>query len=443
MVQRVRRVRSALFDRARPLLAYVWRRLMVRTIVIAITGSVGKTTCKDCLAAVLTTVAETHKTLNNQNDDTGVPRTLLAMRPWHRFAVVEVGTGTPGQIKRSARMVRPDVAIVLSVARTHTNKFATLEDTAEEKSQLLRYLSRRGTAILNSDDARVRQMAQLCRSRVIRFGQTAGCDLVAERVESSWPDRLTFAVRAADDQARVQTQLVGTHWLSSVLAALAASRVCGVPLDAAVNALGTIPPVAGRMQPIALPNGAIMVRDEQNGSPDTFNAMVKVMREARASRRILVMSDLSDSKANPRRRQRDFGKLAAELTQLAVFVGDHGHHAARAAAHAGMDPAACHVIPSLKRAAEFLKTELRPGDLVFLKGRATDHLSRILLAQLGPIGCWAETCRIHRICDLCSKLQPAFDLNGTLIAATSRGLMRSRSEPRGPQVPPSVPAARS
>ena len=390
---------------------------MVRTTVIAVTGSVGKTTCKDALAAVFSAVAATHKTVNNQNDETGVPRTLLAIRPWHRFAVIEVGTGGPGQIERSARLVKPDVAIVLSVARTHTNKFATLNDTAEEKAQLLRYLSRRGTAILNADDVHVRPMAQRCRARVLLFGQAPDGDVVAERVESRWPDRLTFLVRAAGQQVDVRTRLVGTHWLSSVLAAIAASRVCGVPLDVVVKAVESVAPVAGRMQPIALPNGAIMVRDEENGSPDTLSAMVKVMREAKTARRVLVMSDVSDSKANPRRRQRDFGQLAAELTGLAVFVGDHGHHAARAAAQAGMDPAACHVIPNLKSAAEFLKKQLRPGDLVFLKGRATDHLSRILFAQFGSIGCWTETCRIHRICDLCTKLQPAFDLSVALIPA--------------------------
>ena len=424
-IQRVHRVRSALADLARPLLAYAWRRLMVRTTVIAITGSVGKTTCKDSLATVLSTAGATHKTLNNQNDETGVPRTLLAIRPWHRFAVVEVGTGTPGQIKRLARMVKPDVAIVLSVARTHTNKFATLEDTAEEKSQLLSYVSRRGTAILNADDVRVRRMAQRCRGRVLLYGQTPDSDFVAERIESHWPGRLTFSLRSADGRADVRTQLVGTHWLSSVLAALAAARVCGVPLDVSASAVGRVAPVAGRMQPIRLPNGATVVRDEENGSPDTFSAMVKVMREAQATRCVLVMSDLSDSKANPRRRQRDFGKLAAELTQLAVFVGDHGHHAARAAAQAGMDQTACRVIPNLQLAAAFLKRELREGDLVFLKGRATDHLSRILFAQFGPIGCWTETCRIHRICDLCTRLQPAFDLNDTMIAATSSIPLRS------------------
>jgi UDP-N-acetylmuramoyl-tripeptide--D-alanyl-D-alanine ligase len=322
--------------------------------------------------------------------------------------------------------VKPDVAIVLSVARTHTNKFATLDDTAAEKSELLRHLPRGGTAILNGDDVLVRAMAAPCRGKVLLFGRSADCDLVAQHVESRWPNRLTFSVNAAGEHAQVRTRLVGVHWLSSLLAALQAARVVGIPMDVAASAMSTVAPVAGRMQPVELPNGAVMVRDEENGALDTFTAMIDVMRDAKATRLVLVMSDLSDSKASPRKRQRRFGALAAELTQLAVFVGDHGHHAVRAATQAGMNPAHCYAVPSLQSAAELLKRELRRGDLVFLKGRSTDHLSRILFAQLGAIGCWTRSCRIHRLCDTCTKLEPAFDLNAALRPAP----VRTGSDPR-------------
>jgi UDP-N-acetylmuramoyl-tripeptide--D-alanyl-D-alanine ligase len=149
-------------------------------------------------------------------------------------------------------------------------------------------------------------------------------------------------------------------------------------------------PFAGRMQPVLLPNGAIVVRDEETGSPDTFEAMLKVMRESEATRRVLVIGD--------------------ELSQMAIFVDDHGHHAGRAAVQAGMNPENCHVVPTLQSAADLLKRELRRGDLVFLKGKTMEHLSRILFAQFGNIGCWTNTCRIRRLCDLCDKLKPEFDL---------------------------------
>jgi UDP-N-acetylmuramoyl-tripeptide--D-alanyl-D-alanine ligase len=391
---------------------------MFRTTVIAISGSVGKTTAKECLAAVLSDQARTHKTKNNENDIHGVPRTLLAMRPWHRFAVIEIGVGAPGDMKLLARMVRPDIAILIAVARTHTKNFRTLEATAGEKAQLLDHLSRRGTAILNADDQRVRQMATNRRGKVVLFGRDPGCEFTVEDVASSWPERLSFNVRSGDATTPVHTQLVGTHWVSSVAAALAASAACGIPLDSAVRAIERVPPFAARMQPVVLPNGAIVVRDEETGTPDTLNAMLKVMREARARRRILVISDLSDSKAKPRKRLKDLGVTAADLADVAVFVSAHGHHAVRAALEAGMDPSNCHHVPDLARAADLLKSELRNGDLVFVKGRSTDHLSRIVFAQYGSIGCWTTTCRIHRICDVCDLLKPDFDPGQALSTAS-------------------------
>jgi UDP-N-acetylmuramoyl-tripeptide--D-alanyl-D-alanine ligase len=394
---------------------------MLRTTVIAITGSVGKTTAKECLAAILSARAKTTKTLHNRNDDLGVPRTVRAIRPWHRFAVIEVGTDGLGMIARSARLVRPDVAIVLSVAHTHTNVFSTLEDTAAEKAQLLVHLKRRGLAILNGDDPRVRGMADQCKARVVFFGQGEDCSVVADDVRSAWPERLRFSVRAGPEVLPVQTQLVGTHWAPSVIAALTAARACGVPLVDAVRSVRNVAPFTARMQPVVLPQGAVVIRDEQNGSPDTLDAMLKVLRESTAQRRVLVIGDISDSKAKPKKRQRAFGRLAAELSELAVFVGDHGHHAVRAAVSAGMDPANCHAIGDLRSAAELLKRELRDGDLVFLKSRGTDHVTRILFAQYGTIGCWKMSCKVRSVCDLCDGLQPQFDIGQALRIPTVSG----------------------
>lgn len=408
-------------------MALAWRRLMFRTTVIAISGSVGKTTAKECLAAVLSSRARTHKTRNNENDIHGVPRTLLAMRPWHRFAVIEIGVGAPGDMKRLARMARPDIAILLRVARTHTNNFRTLEATAKEKAQLLDHLSRRGTAVLNADDEHVRGMAGKCRGKVVFYGHAPSCDFMVEDVASSWPGRLSFKVRSEGAVTPVRTLLVGTHWVSSVAAALAASAACGIPVTTSAQRIAAVPPFAARMQPVVLPSGAVVVRDEETGSPDTLNAMLKVLGESRAQRRILVITDISDSKAKQKKRQRDLGRAAAGLADVAVFVNDHGRHAVRSALEAGMDPANCHHIPDLAEAAEFLKSELRNGDLVFVKGRATDHLSRIVFAQFGSIGCWTTSCRIHRICDVCHLLKPGFDLHQAL-SSTPRSLFGEGDE---------------
>jgi UDP-N-acetylmuramoyl-tripeptide--D-alanyl-D-alanine ligase len=383
--------------------------LMIRTTVIAITGSVGKTTAKECLAAALEGHGGVVKTFRNQNDRFGLPKTIRAMRPWHRFAVVELGTQGPGDMRRLARLVKPDVAVVLCVARTHTSEFKSLDETAAEKAELLSALSSRGIAVLNSDDARVRRMAEGRKIRTIFFGSTPGCDYQAQAAESRWPDRLRLEVVSGEQRVELHTQLVGAHWQASVMAALAAAVACGILFEEAAKKIGRVPPFAGRMQPVALPSGATIMRDEENGSPDTVEAMFEVLRNARAKRRGLVFSDQSDSKEKPRKRLRAVGRLASELCDFAVFVGDHAHHGVAGATAAGMDPSRCPAFHNLRDAAQWLKNELRPDDLVFLKGRSTEHLSRILFAQFGNIGCWKSKCDIRTLCDYCERLAPDFD----------------------------------
>lgn len=391
-------------------LAYIWRRLLFRTTFIAITGSVGKTTNKECIAAILSSHFPTAKTLYNQNDLYGVPRTILRIRPWHRFAVVEIGTDRPGLIRRSARLLSPDIAIVLTVARTHTNIFLTLDDTAVEKAQILEALLPEGLAILNADDPQVQRMVSSCRCRVKTFGQSTGLDLWADEVSSKWPARLTLRVHTGSETQWVKTNLVGEHWVNSVLAALLAAISCGIPLKAAATELERVKPFTARMQPVLLSSGAIILRDEENGSLDTLRVALQVLKESEARRRILVMSDISDSHKRAHIRLREVGKIASQVADLVIFIGEHGHYAVKAATASGMKPECVLGFTDLYMASQYLKSELRSGDLVLLKGRTTDHLSRVFFTQFGTIGCWKTKCSKRIVCDLCEELRPEFDL---------------------------------
>jgi len=397
-------------------LAYLWRRLLFRTTFIAITGSVGKTTAKECMAAILSTRFSTASTLNNQNDRYGVPRTLLRVRPWHRFAVLEMGTGWPGLIRRSAQLVRPHVAIVLTVARNHTRGFSSLEETAAEKASLIDAVEPGGLAILNADDASVRLMASGRRCQVMTFGRSAGQDLWADEVSSRWPETLTLRVHTRTEVEWVKTELVGRHWANSVLAGIAGALACGLSLKAAAAAVANVEPFPARMQPIKLPNGATMIRDEYNGSHHSWQAAVTVLGDAQTARRVLVMSDVSDWQKTPKRsmktrdRHGELGRIASRVADMAIFVSEHSHHAVMAAVAAGMHPDSVHGFTDLLAAATHLKSELRHGDLVLLRGRATDHLSRICFAQFGEIGCWKTHCGKTIVCDHCNELRPGFDL---------------------------------
>jgi UDP-N-acetylmuramoyl-tripeptide--D-alanyl-D-alanine ligase len=393
------------------LIAYLWRCLLFRTTFIAITGSIGKTTTKECIAAIFSAHFPTEKTHGNQNDSYGVPRTILRVRPWHRFAIVEIGIDRPGRMYRLARLVSPDIAIVLTIARTHTTAFTTLEDTAAEKAQILKSLKSDGLAILNADDPLVNKMAAGFRYGVKTFGYSAGPDLWADCISSKWPARLTLRVHNGIETQWINTNLVGKHWVNSVLASLLTANSCGISLKNSAKELKKVKPFTARMQPVRLPSGAIILRDEGNGSPETFQSAFKVLEESSTARRVLVISDISDSRERPRVRFKQLGKITSQIADLAVFIGEHGHYAVKAAIASGMKQEFVLNFTDLHKASIYLRSELKSGDLVLLKGRISDHLSRVIFAQLGTIGCWKTKCQKRFVCDTCEQLKPGFDLN--------------------------------
>jgi UDP-N-acetylmuramoyl-tripeptide--D-alanyl-D-alanine ligase len=384
--------------------AVIWRTLLFRTTFVAITGSVGKTTAKDCLAAILEQLGPTVKTLRSNNGGPWIARTILAARPRHRFVVLEVGIDQPGHMLRHALLVRPDVVIELAVASPHLSTMGSLEKIAEEKAKLLRFLRPGGAAVLNGDDPRVAAMAQQVRGRLVWFGTRAEFDVWADGVTAAWPERLRFLAHAGEECFEVKTQLVGRQWLPAVLAALAAGRHLGATLPQAGRAVGNVAPYTARMESAVLPNGVIFLRDEAHGNLTDTEAAFEVLRNASAARRVVVISDVANSGKHYRQRQRLLAEWAAASADVAVFVSEGSDYAARAAVRAGMRAVDVHHFVTPRQAAEFLREELRAGDLVLLKGQTKDHMSRIYLAQLGEVDCWRVNCGRRHVCDACPLL---------------------------------------
>jgi UDP-N-acetylmuramoyl-tripeptide--D-alanyl-D-alanine ligase len=386
-------------------LAFTWRRVLVRTTIIGITGSLGKTTAKESLADTLTIEGLTFRSYQNQNSPAMVALNILRIRPWHRYAVIEAAGSSRGMMKKSAHLLRPDVAIVLNVRRTHSKEFLNMDEYAAEKSELLAGIKAGGTAVLNADDPLVSAMPVPEGVHVHRFGVTTGADYQLGNVSALWPQRLSFVFHHDGQTRQIQTQLVGDHWLTSAAAVLTATSALGVNLDNAVTALRTAEPFAARLQPLELPSGAIVLRDDNNGSIDTIESSMKVLGQAIADRKLLVITDMTDF-GSPRRRHRlkYLGSLAAATADIAVFIGIAADRGIRAAIAAGMPATNAHAFASLRAAGEFLRRELRQGDLVLLKGRATDHTARLFFAQLGDVACWKDYCKKTMLCDTCWEL---------------------------------------
>jgi UDP-N-acetylmuramoyl-tripeptide--D-alanyl-D-alanine ligase len=384
--------------------ASLWRKLLFRTTFIAVTGSIGKTTTKELLARMLSSRGRTFRTLGNQNGGRLVLLNILRVRPWHRFAVLEIGIAEPGSMRRIACVVRPDVAVILAVARTHSQAFYDLDQYAGEKAILLKFLRPGGLAVLNHDDPRVANMASGVRDRVCLTGSSPGCGLWVDEVSSRWPDRLSFRAHAGEETCLIRTQHLGSHWVTAYAASLAVAMHLGVPLQRAAQAACTVPPYTARLEPVTLPGGAVLVRDDYSASIDTFEASLRFMREARADRRILVLSDYSDSGEHQRLRLKSLLTGVSGWLDLLVLAGVSHSRAEKKLIDRLAAPGSIRTFLDFDDATRFLKTELRQGDLVLLKGRSTDHVSRLFFALMGTVQCRQSHCHKTMLCDGCWEL---------------------------------------
>jgi UDP-N-acetylmuramoyl-tripeptide--D-alanyl-D-alanine ligase len=398
------RVVRPAYERSLQFLASVYRRWLRRVVFIGVTGSTGKTTTKDLIAAVLSSQFTGHRNPGSLNKEDSVARTILSTRLRHTFCVQEVAVGAagPGSIDQRLALVRPRIGVVTNVATDHLAAFGTVEAVAAEKAKLIAALPPDGTAVLNADDPRVLAMRSKCAAAVITYGLAPEAMLRAENIRSIWPERLSFTLLYGGEALPVQTKLCGTHWVPSVLAALAVGLAMGVPLSAAVTAVGAVEPFKGRMSPVSHDDGATFIRDDWKASLSTIPPALDFMKEARAKRKIVIVGTISDSPGS----DRIYASVARQALAVAdhvIFVGPLAFASLRAKRHARDD--ALRAFGTVKDVCEYLRRFLQPGDLVLLKGSNTaDHLVRLVLARTTGVECWRAQCGRLDFCDACPLL---------------------------------------
>ena len=386
-------------------IAFVWRRLMFRTTFISVSGSVGKTTTKDLLNQMLSRDGRVVATQANCNNVIDLCCTLLRARPWTRYVVIEVAVSTEGGMAPQAFLVRPDVALMLDVKRCHIKRFKTVEAIAGEKAKILQAVRPGGTAIINDDNDLVHAMAEGLQCKVVRFGTDARADFRVVSARSEWPQRLSIELKIDEQNHFVRSQLVGVHWASTVAASLAVARECGMPMARAIQAIESQKPACSRTQPVFHPeSGATFIRDEGNGSIDVMEAAFEVMKSAQVSRKIIVVSDCSDSSERSWKRVRQLARDAADAADVVIMVGHYAERATNSIRNLEDRQVTALAAGSVRDAAAMLKAELRKGDLVLIKGQTSQHLERVYLALLGPVSCQVQRCARMAMCDTCPKL---------------------------------------
>jgi UDP-N-acetylmuramoyl-tripeptide--D-alanyl-D-alanine ligase len=357
----------------------LYRTLLRRVIFIGVTGSCGKTTAKELLHAVLATQYQGRKSVGNYNRPPSLARTILRVRPWHKFCVLEIAICTREgliPLEVPVRLARPKIGIVTAVGKEHLSAFKTIEAIAAEKAKLVAALPPNGTAVLNVDDPHVRAMRTLHDGPVITYGMASDAMVRAENIRADWPQRLSFTVHYQRESHEVGTQLCGEHLLPSVLAALAGAIAMGVPLATAVRAVGQVPPFEGRMSPVTRPDGVTFIVDDAKAPLWSIPATLQFMRRAQASRKIVVIGTISDYGSSPDRTYISTAREALEVADEVVFVGNRSSKCLKAKRH--KNDHALQAFYSKDAACDYLHNRLRPGDLVLIKASESDLLRTIV-----------------------------------------------------------------
>ena len=283
-------VRVADTTRALALLARDVRRA-TSAPVVAVTGSVGKTTTKDMTAELLGTRGPVLKTEGNLNNQYGLPLTLLRLTAEHGAAVLELGMSAAGELRALSAVAEPDVATITRIAAVHLEFFASLDAIADAKAEILEGLRPGGTAVLNGDDPRVRRIGERFPGRVVWFGHDRRFDVSAE----SWRGTafgMRFDLRIGGSTFDTALPLAGPHFVENFLAAAAAAHVLGIAPDAIAEAATRMRPARHRGELRRLGEGVIVLDDCYNSSPAALEAAVVALGLVPGLRRIAVLGDM-------------------------------------------------------------------------------------------------------------------------------------------------------
>ena len=353
-------------------IAQVWRRRFAIPVV-GVTGSNGKTTVKEMIAAIFAAAYGQDNYLStrgNLNNEIGVPLTLFRLDARHRAAVIEMGMNHPGEIARLAEIAEPTVGLVNNAQREHQEFMASVAAVAEENGAVIRSLTTSGCAIFPGDDDYTplwQGYAGQC--KVCNFGLAPSCDISAQWQVEDFGSQITIS--APGMQCKVHLSAAGVHNVRNALAACAAAIAVGIDADSIVRGLEGFSPVAGRLQRKTAANGALVIDDTYNANPDSVRAAIDVLATAPAPR-TLVLGDMGEVGAEGVAFHEEIGAYAQSHQIDRLFtLGTLARHATRA-----FGQGAVHFDDMDTLTAEI--TGVPAGASILVKGSRFMHMERVV-----------------------------------------------------------------
>ena len=347
--------------------------------VVAVTGSVGKSTTKEMIAAVLEGTYRVSKTPANHNNDIGMPMAILAMPEDTEVAVLEMGMNHFGEIEYLSKIAKPDVAVIINIGTMHIEFLGSQEGIRKAKMEIVEGMTPHGMLILNGDDTLLRHLDRAPAQRITYFGQSEGCAIQGSEVKQDG-DILRFRVNAGRLDFSVEMALEGEHFVNDALAAITVGLKLTVPHEKIREQLTRFHNMSGRQETIQT-GGYTIIKDCYNAGPESMAAALAVLGN-KPGRRIAVLGDMLELGDCAQAEHYKIGRIAAEKADLVFAYGPNANRIISGTITGGMPESRGRAVEKQDELAAALKRAAKPGDVILFKASRGIHLEQVLDAFL-------------------------------------------------------------
>jgi UDP-N-acetylmuramoyl-tripeptide--D-alanyl-D-alanine ligase len=360
-------------------MAAVYRRKF-ELPVVAVTGSVGKTTTKDMIAAVLSAKYKTLKTQGNLNNEIGVPVMLTRLDSTYQAAVLETGMSGFGEIDLLARLARPTIGVITNIGESHLEMLGSREGIAKAKCELLPRLPSGGTAVVNGDEPLLVPYLQDLACNVVTFGFWEDATMRCANIDTDGAEKKVRLEQAGYPPFTVVPPLPGRHNIYNLMAAVVTGRLLGLTDDEIKAGLSRLEMTGMRLEVVQTPQGLHVINDAYNASPTSMAAALDVLTEkAGTAGRIAVFGDMLELGELEVEGHKRIGRLAAAIgLDVLIVLGDRAEMIAEGAQELGFDGGRIHRATSHHHAAQIIREVAKPGDWVLLKGSRGMRMEDVL-----------------------------------------------------------------